>query len=301
MSTEQVNSFVSKFISLWSSGEDVSLQLKSLNGKCKVVMEIDIGNYKAATLHHEKYKGFSPSRQRRRERRLQEAVVQNTVVQNTVVDDQIAEEAVVQATLAKDAENDISTDLTDDLKVQITTENIENTGNDSIDSGDNKTTENTHIEETTSMVEDDTVNSDNSEPVPRTDGSLDTMVKNVGGSSNEVTVYANVNFYRCPRNNLSDNDLKTIDAILLKNDHLRCNIKKVHYGRIFNRRSSVHYLYDHFVEIELIVNTEKLWECARSYVWKHLGKDQWKLDDGTIITLKRIHTKQLYLYTFTIS
>ena len=45
MATEQVHSFIGKFFSLWANGNDVSLQLKLLDGKCKVIMELDVGDY----------------------------------------------------------------------------------------------------------------------------------------------------------------------------------------------------------------------------------------------------------------
>ena len=79
MATEQVHSFIGKFFSLWANGNDVSLQLKSLDGKCKVTMELDVGDY-VYTQNAPDSDILCPkpsvglSRQRRRERRYKDRI-----------------------------------------------------------------------------------------------------------------------------------------------------------------------------------------------------------------------------------
>ena len=78
MAAEKVQSFVGKFMSLWSTGEEVTLKISAINGKAKVFMEVDIGEYTAGHSiaykygHHDKVPNFGSSRQRRQERRTNE-------------------------------------------------------------------------------------------------------------------------------------------------------------------------------------------------------------------------------------
>ena len=79
MSIEQVHSFIEKFFSLWANGSDASLQLKLLDGKCKVIMELAVGDYTCSpnapdtdTLCSKPSITVSPSRQRRRECRIKD-------------------------------------------------------------------------------------------------------------------------------------------------------------------------------------------------------------------------------------
>ena len=69
-----MNSFVGKFVSLWSLGIDVSLKLNAVNGKAKIAFELDLGQFQSlkSSNDHTDFKHFPPSRQRRRERKFHE-------------------------------------------------------------------------------------------------------------------------------------------------------------------------------------------------------------------------------------
>ena len=83
MATEDVQSFVSKFLSLWSSGRNASLTLNSMDGKACINMQLELGAYQPCengAYVQSNTKNFSPSRLRRRDRRLQDRNAAEKVV-----------------------------------------------------------------------------------------------------------------------------------------------------------------------------------------------------------------------------
>ena len=46
MASEDVQSFVGKFLALWAIGKNVSLSMNSNNGKATINMQLDLGDYK---------------------------------------------------------------------------------------------------------------------------------------------------------------------------------------------------------------------------------------------------------------
>ena len=79
-------------------------------------------------------------------------------------------------------------------------------------------------------------------------------------------------------------------SILKSKDHLRRNLKGVLYGTCTTNRNQEGG-YKHFWTITIDVEASHLWENARSYVYHHLGRQSWKLGDGTEVRLTRIHSK----------
>ena len=55
------------------------------------------------------------------------------------------------------------------------------------------------------------------------------------------------------------------------------NIQKLEYGKYFTNKSR-NQKFRHTIEIKLYVNTKKLWENARSYIWRHFGQDEWETE-----------------------
>ena len=100
MGTEKVHSFVGKFLSLRATGEEATLTLYTKDGMAKVNIELDLG-----TLHNDNklktncfpqhpttFTGCGTSRQRRRERRIQERHHnENLMKMSTVKVDEISE------------------------------------------------------------------------------------------------------------------------------------------------------------------------------------------------------------------
>ena len=71
MATEDVQSFVGKFLALWAIGKNVSLSMNSNNGKATINMQLDLGDYKPCGSDNAslQVKKASPWRIRRRDRR----------------------------------------------------------------------------------------------------------------------------------------------------------------------------------------------------------------------------------------
>ena len=106
----------------------------------------------------------------------------------------------------------------------------------------------------------------------------------------EIIVYAQVNYNLCPESSLMDDNIKAIDKIIFRNNHMKNYVKSIEHGKIFNRRNKSN-SFDHMLEIKLTVYTTRLWESARSFIWKQIGQDQWTLSDGSLVTFNRIHVK----------
>ena len=69
MAAVEVNSFVSKFLALWTNGKNVSLKLNAENGKANLTMELDLGDEGQGSLFNAATTQFENYCQRRRYRR----------------------------------------------------------------------------------------------------------------------------------------------------------------------------------------------------------------------------------------
>ena len=94
-----------------------------------------------------------------------------------------------------------------------------------------------------------------------------------------VKVYTSVEFTNLEPF-LSDVEVKSIDSIMKSRDHLRRNVTAITYGdlRSFKEVSGE---FRHFLSIVLDVDTSRLWEGARSYIFNNLGRDSWTVGNGT--------------------
>ena len=69
-SFQEVNSFVTKFLSLWHTGRDACLQIETQSGKAFVNLRLGLGEHPHHQQHH--HRKESPSKQRRRDKRAAE-------------------------------------------------------------------------------------------------------------------------------------------------------------------------------------------------------------------------------------
>ena len=86
MSADDFHSFVSKFIALWNNGRDVTLQFRSINGKAKVTMELDIESLAPLPVDG----GRIACQARRREKRASErkkSTAEEAIIENVAVID----------------------------------------------------------------------------------------------------------------------------------------------------------------------------------------------------------------------
>ena len=114
-----------------------------------------------------------------------------------------------------------------------------------------------------------------------------TLVKN---EPEESLVFGVVSFNNSPNSSLSKSDLKSLEGLIFRQNHMKENILKLEYGEYFSKKSR-NQSFSHTIEIKLLVSTKKLWENARSYIWRHFGQSEWENNDGTKLTVNRIHMK----------
>ena len=116
--------------------------------------------------------------------------------------------------------------------------------------------------------------------------------RNIEKDTSVALVYATAALKYCPHSIVDEVTLDAISKIFSSKEHLRNNISSFQFGNIRNRpmyRGAIQYM--HEVEFSLKVMKNKLWEPARSYVWKNLGTSCWTLHDGTEVTFNKIHQK----------
>ena len=109
--------------------------------------------------------------------------------------------------------------------------------------------------------------------------------------SSETIVHATVNFDSCLSRSLQVKDYQFVESIVSRYDHLKQNIQKIEFGACRTYVDKEKNAFNHSLAIKLFVDSSQLWQGARSYVWKFLGQDEWKKNDGTVLTVNRIHVK----------
>ena len=75
------------------------------------------------------------------------------------------------------------------------------------------------------------------------------------------------------------NNIKPLCAIIDSNDHIRRNVCKIKFGNVKTEKLE-NSRFKHEMEVTFHVKTQNLWENARSYLRKHFGGSNWKLQDG---------------------
>ena len=108
-------------------------------------------------------------------------------------------------------------------------------------------------------------------------------------SNSEVieTVHATAVVSNCPEETCN---YQEIYGIIVKEDHMRSNIANIKLDHESTREFKSN-LFTHTVSIIMTVKTGALWDNPRTYVWKHLGQIDWKMNNGTEIKFVRIHVK----------
>jgi hypothetical protein len=106
-----------------------------------------------------------------------------------------------------------------------------------------------------------------------------------------VTVFATAVIDNSSRSQVTSTEINTLTSIIKSKDHLNRNIKFIDY-RLIGTQHLGSGKFNHSLQVEMDVDTLNLWENDRSYLHHHLGKDTWTLQDGTFISLIRIHQKR---------
>ena len=110
-------------------------------------------------------------------------------------------------------------------------------------------------------------------------------------SDDVVVVHATAVFEGSPSRTLLQEDYSSLQKFILHQDHLVKNICHLETSHLSSRelRSCA---FKHMLEIKIHVKCASLWEPARTYIWKHLGQEDYKRSNGTLIKLVKIHVKQ---------
>ena len=67
------------------------------------------------------------------------------------------------------------------------------------------------------------------------------------------------------------------------------NIANIEYAYLSSREFKKNF--KHTIGLAISVRTSNLWEGARNYIWKHIGRDTWTLRNGAEVNMVRIHQK----------
>ena len=278
MPITEIDTFVRKFHQLWNAGLNAHLDLDCHAGVACVGLR----------------KHFSPSYQRRRERRsaarerlsesnenAEEAssVVTSDIDKNDVRkskqnsnNDNIVTEAAVEAIQE-----------TDTIQEELIAENaaekndIENV--EELTNKDEASLKNKEIDEENDEKEPCTVTVCQEKTCPQE------PIEDV------VPVYCTATIENCPDSHLSDEYGHSIRRFIANEQHLVQNIVSAEL-QYLSSRSFRNNLHTHTVSVIMHVKTARLWESPANYVRKHLGLSNfWERSNGTIVRLSRIHQK----------
>ena len=105
-----------------------------------------------------------------------------------------------------------------------------------------------------------------------------------------VVVFATAVIENSPTEDLSQSEIKNLQTLVFRENHLKTNILKLEIGEYFTHRLRNSH-FKHTLELKLFVGTTRLWEGARSYIWRHFGQSEWSNGKGGRVVFNRIHVK----------
>ena len=79
-------------------------------------------------------------------------------------------------------------------------------------------------------------------------------------------------------------------GIIDSKEHIQRNVSKIRVVNV-NSNEVSNSKFKHELLITFTVNSSRLWDSPRCYLWKHLGNSEWKLPDGSKVKFVRIHQK----------
>jgi len=296
MYNEELDSFVSKFRHLWKIGCDAHLDIHAHAGQAWLGLHVRLGHAQGP-LHqdlanHVHKSRNCPSRQRHRQRRAaarKEAAQvfgtesQDIASENTDTNMDIIEE-VKETEVTKDESS--KEEFEKVKKIESAEEAKEKTCEMILDEKDQKDSEeNKKVEEKASEEEnkhhdeEQTANATAS----YTSEHSETIIPPV------VTIHATAVIDDSPNAALTEEEFSSLAKIIQSKDHLVNNIANIEYSYLSTKEFRTKF--KHTVGLVIFVKTCNLWEGARSYIWKHLGRDTWSLNNGSEINFLRIHQK----------
>ena len=308
MSTTELHTFVQKFHQLWNAGLNAHLDIDCHAGVAWVGLRLQLGPPPGPS-HHQVYpsphhrKSFSPSYQRRRERRsathtnrehAEEASKQTNNNSNEHAEEAAPETMNVTASVIDRNENDEVHEY-ENVEVDVVEENNEAEQNDEntneCENAEVKTVEG--VQENNDERNVETVNSNIPDEAPCVATSEMTVSQEKPVPVPDIIpVFCIANLEDCPDSQLNDEYCQSIRRFIGSEQHLVNNISSSELQYVESRSQSNN-LYTHTVSIVMYVRTARLWENPANYVRKHLGlMNYWKRSNGTIVRLSRIHQKE---------
>ena len=317
MHAAELDSFIFKFKHLWRAGCDAHLDINTHAGQAWVGLHAQRPHHQNLYTNVNKARnGFS--RQRRRERRAaqrkqaEEATTnESTEVTEEVIDtnntEKVAAEEVdtVSSRESEKAETDLiethtagkaaesEKEKTDLIEPDRAEKAVETTGIDknvqiSPDEGEVEVSKTAKIdkkviEEQIEKRADDILNE-----------VCDTVTVTAAAHSvnivpTVVTINATAIIDNSPNEVLTNEDISSIVKILRNKEHLASNIVNIEYSYLSTRE--FRQKFKHTVGLAIFVKTCNLWEGARSYIFRHIGRDTWTLRNGSEVNILRIHQK----------
>ena len=301
MSSRELNSFFQKFPQLWNDGKSAHLDLDCSAGTAWAGLRVQLGQgHPPSPYHpspHYRYrKSFSPSYQRRRERRAAERANPKHAEEassNQTEKNQNAEEASNETQNNENAE-EASVKENEIKQSDEKTSECENSV--VIEAGAAEVSEKDDIIENTvaeNMVNENKKERENgNEELCVAAASSETICQDIPlAAPEEIPVYCIATVENCPDSVVTEDYYQSIRRFLGSEQHLVQNISSAELQYI-SSRSFRNNLYTHTVSIVVHVRTARLWETPASYVRKHLGlTNYWTRSNGTIVRLSRIHQK----------
>ena len=315
MATEEIDKFVRKFKDLWSSGLDAHLDIDAHAGEAWIGLRVRVGGSSPRTKSNDSR--TSPSRDRRRARRAtvrQEQVVE-TVKEEKESNDLVSTEkvAIENVKVMENAKKEIvGKDSVTTEEVTVENEEEDNSmeivneqtaeeveGLDDKEEHCDKTVEETNED---IRMENDATRVDNT--VSEEADVNDTLVKASEATVVEekpikpvieeqpaiVIVHATAVIENSTGEKLTQVECDNLQSLVFREKHLKENIVKLEFGQNSTRNLG-RGKYNHTLDLKLYVSTRKLWEGPRSYVWKHLGQNEWSKGNGSTVVFNRIHVK----------
>jgi hypothetical protein len=276
----ELNSFIGKFVSLWQAGHEANLHLNSIAGQAHVNLQVGLGKVQPLP-HLRRVPG--PARVRRRERRTEarHAAGEATSDRETAAESVAKEVHEVTSEMAEEAVENVEAQHAID---RVDTSDF-NAVNDAIGSNEVETNAATEI-----LVDEVCLDEEYLYLQARETNGHDTATTNNENefeSKNEenLTIVNGIAiFENSPDIGISEDDINSLHKFICSEQDFRENIAKIELD--VKSKSEIF--------VKLHVRRARLREGARSYVWKHLGGDNfWTKQNGTKIKLVKIHEFRL--------
>ena len=105
-----------------------------------------------------------------------------------------------------------------------------------------------------------------------------------------VTVHATAVIENSTSESLMQIECKNLKGLVFRERHLQENIVKLEFGHQATQdlRNGK---YNQTLGLRLYVSTRKIRERPRSYVWKHLGQNEWSKGSSSTVVFNWIHVK----------